>query len=98
ISASDRFFKLIKSDLVIFSSKAIPGNERKVSGMLNSIYELGAKALTDADAVIHASGHPGKEDLSVVCNHYQPHVLIPIHGESSFLNKHADAVEVLAPN
>tara|TARA_R110000868_G_scaffold55424_5_gene172319 strand:- start:9177 stop:10787 length:1611 start_codon:yes stop_codon:yes gene_type:complete len=97
-NGSDRHFTLEKSDLVVFSSKTIPGNEKKVNGLINSIYELGAHAVTDADAAIHASGHPGKEDLRTVCDQYQPHVLIPIHGESSFLNKHADAVEILAPN
>ncbi|MBH47593.1 MAG: hypothetical protein CME71_05435 [Halobacteriovorax sp.] len=96
-NGSDRHFTLEKNDLVVFSSKTIPGNEKKVNGLINSIYELGAQAVTDADATIHASGHPGKEDLKTVSDQYQPHILIPIHGESSFLNKHADAVEVLAP-
>lgn len=97
-NGSDRHFTLEKNDLVVFSSKTIPGNEKKVNGLINSIYELGAQAVTDVDAAIHASGHPGKEDLKIVCDNYKPHVLIPIHGESSFLNKHADAVEQLAPS
>ncbi len=98
VSGSDRFFKLGEDDLVLFSSKAIPGNERKLSALINSIYELGARALTDGDATIHASGHPGRDDLRQVCEAYSPHVLIPIHGESSFLHRHAEAVETLAPD
>lgn len=97
VNASDRHFKLNDDDLVVFSSKAIPGNEKKVGALINSIYELGARAITDADAPIHASGHPGKEDLRLVCEAYKPRVLIPVHGESSFLNKHADAVDNLSP-
>lgn len=98
VTGSDRHFTLIDSDLVIFSSKAIPGNEKSVGSLINGIYELGASAVTDSDAPIHASGHPGKEDLRLLCQAYMPHVLIPIHGESSFLNKHADAVGILAPS
>ncbi|PIR29624.1 MAG: hypothetical protein COV38_09710 [Bdellovibrionales bacterium CG11_big_fil_rev_8_21_14_0_20_38_13] len=97
VNGSDRFFSLRKSDLVIFSSKAIPGNEKSVNSLINGIYELGAEAITDSDALIHASGHPGKEDLKMLCDAYKPHVLIPIHGESSFLNRHADAVDGLCP-
>ncbi len=98
VNGSDRHFSLQKSDLVIFSSKAIPGNEKSVNSLINGIYELGANAVTDGDALIHASGHPGKEDLKILCESYKPHVLIPIHGESSFLNRHADAVEELYPS
>lgn len=96
VNASDRHFKLNENDLVVFSSKAIPGNEKKISALINSIYELEARAITDGDAIIHASGHPGKEDLRQLCDAYKPHVLIPIHGESSFLNRHAEAVDQLA--
>lgn len=97
VNGSDRHFQLNEDDLVVFSSKVIPGNEKKVSAILNLIYELGAQAITDADAIIHASGHPGKEDLRLLYEQFKPHVIIPIHGESSFLNKHADAIVELSP-
>jgi ribonuclease J len=55
--------KLDSGDLVIFSSRTIPGNEREVNGMINGLVTQGVKIITDRDAPIHASGHPRRGEV-----------------------------------
>lgn len=81
----DRLFKLKKTDTVIVSSKAIPGNERKLTQVLNKIAESGASIHLSDNKLIHASGHPGKDDIDFLIKQFEPDVLIPIHGEVYFL-------------
>ena len=89
----DSNFKPRPDDLVVFSSKVIPGNEKKVSRIYNKITEFGAEIITASDALIHASGHPGKKDLEVLISSFQPDYYFPIHGESYMLRKHKEFVE-----
>ena len=84
----DSTFKLNPSDKVIFSSKVIPGNEKKISRIMNKITESGADVITAYDYKIHASGHPGLKDLEQILDQIQPDVYFPIHGESYFLKRH----------
>jgi ribonuclease J len=82
-------FKLLPTDLVLFSSKIIPGNEKKVYHIINKFYLHGCQVITNDDATIHTSGHPAQEDLKAVISYIDPTHLVPIHGEYSFLVKHA---------
>lgn len=82
--------KIAENDLIVFSSKVIPGNEKKISRIINRFYELGAKVITAYEKQIHASGHPGLEDLKIFYSKLNLTHAIPIHGESYFLNKHKD--------
>lgn len=84
----DPIFKPKPEDRFVFSSKAIPGNEKKLSLLFNQISELGARLHTDQTDPIHASGHPGKEDLLMLMKEFLPTHQAPIHGESLFLEKH----------
>lgn len=92
ISRQDKKFKLKPEDKFIFSSKAIPGNEKKLSMLYNDIIEQGAQLLTSNQKLIHASGHPGKDDLKEVYQAFKPTHAFPIHGESLFLKAHIDFV------
>ncbi|MDR2795038.1 MAG: ribonuclease J, partial [Holosporaceae bacterium] len=74
--------KLQEGDVVIFSSRVIPGNEKSVLEIQNALTEKGVKIIMDTDYEIHASGHPSREELVYLYDLTRPQVLIPIHGES----------------
>lgn len=93
----DSSFKLKKTDKVIFSSKPIPGNEKKVALIMNKISESGAEIILDKDKYFHVSGHPGKNDLLSVYKEYLPNTIIPIHGESLFLREHCKFINESFP-
>lgn len=84
----DSYFKPNPNDLFLLSSKAIPGNEKKISICLNELSRFGTTIITSNDDLIHASGHAGKSDLKVVFDNFLPDVYIPIHGEGFFLERH----------
>jgi ribonuclease J len=96
-SNEDSSFKLNEGDTFVFSSKVIPGNEKKISRIYNDITKLGAKIITDRDLLIHASGHPGQEDLKILLNSIECDQYFPIHGESFFLKRHNDFVNKFYP-
>lgn len=82
--------KLCEGDVVIFSSRTIPGNEKAVLDIQNALTEKGVKIVTDLDYDIHASGHPSKEELERLYELLKPKILIPIHGERIHLHKQAE--------
>lgn len=84
----DAHFEPEPGDLFVLSSKSIPGNEKKISLCLNEISNRGAEVFTSSDALIHASGHAGVEDIKDVVESFGPTVFIPIHGEGFFLERH----------
>ena len=75
-------------DLVILSSKFIPGNERAITTVINNLYRLGAEVVYQEVADIHASGHASQEELKLLLNLTRPRYFIPIHGEMRHLVKH----------
>jgi ribonuclease J len=79
-----------EGDVVIFSSRAIPGNERAIERIKNNLYLLGADVLTDREAPIHVSGHPYREEIKLMYKWVKPKYAIPVHGEQMQLEKHAD--------
>ena len=84
----DSQFKPRPEDTVLLSSKAIPGNEKKISLLINKLSEVGCKVITAADKLIHVSGHPGKTDLKMLYEKFKPTDIVPIHGESYFIREH----------
>ncbi len=91
--SEDSTFKPRPDDLVLLSSKAIPGNEKKISLLLNKLSEIGTRVITSQDKFIHVSGHPGRDDLLHLYQKYNPTDIVPIHGESSFIRKHIDFIK-----
>jgi len=79
---------LAKGDLVIFSSKAIPGNERDVGDIQNMLINQGVEIITDKDALIHVSGHPRRDELRQLYDWLKPDTLVPAHGEALHLDAH----------
>lgn len=93
VSRQDSKFKLTSEDYVIFSSKAIPGNEKEISLIYNEITEQGANLYTAERYLVHVSGHPGVNDLKQVYLALVPTHSFPIHGESFFLKEHVDFIK-----
>lgn len=93
----DSTFKPAPRDLVVFSSKVIPGNEKKIYRIYNKLTEFGAEVITASDHLIHASGHPGKEDLKLLLKEFTPDYYFPIHGESYMLKKHREWIDTDYP-
>lgn len=81
-------YNIKKNDLVIFSSREIPGNEKQISIIKNNILKSGAKYIDDKFPKVHVSGHPSKKELEKMYEWVDPDLLIPIHGEFSHLNEH----------
>ena len=75
-------------DLVIFSSKTIPGNEKEVSRVLNNLAELDIDMVTGDDDLVHSSGHPRQGELALLYDWVRPKALIPMHGEPRHLRAH----------
>jgi ribonuclease J len=81
--------KLGKGDLVIYSSRTIPGNERAVGQMQNRLVDLGCEIIGDGDALVHVTGHPRREELKEMYSWVRPKIAIPMHGEARHLSAHA---------
>lgn len=76
-------------DRVIFSSWAIPGNEREVIDIQNLLIDRGIEVITQSDALVHTTGHPRREELKRLYDLVKPKVLVPVHGEAAHLESHA---------
>jgi ribonuclease J len=96
-TGEDSLFKPRSTDTFVISSKAIPGNEKKISQLLNKISEIGAKIYSPSDLPIHVSGHPGKNDLAYLYDQFKPTDIIPIHGETYFIREHIEHIKKVAP-
>jgi ribonuclease J len=81
--------KLSKGDLVIYSSRTIPGNERAVGQIQNRLVDLGCDIIGDGDALVHVTGHPRREELKEMYGWVRPKIAIPMHGEARHLVEHA---------
>jgi ribonuclease J len=81
--------KLDLGDTVIFSSKQIPGNEVAIGKIQNTLAGKGVVMITERQAHVHVSGHPGRPELSQMYKWIRPEVLIPVHGEMRHMMEHA---------
>ncbi len=80
---------LEETDVVVFSSRTIPGNEKAIDGIKNRLWGSGVEVLTDRDAPVHVSGHPYRDELKQLIGWIKPQMVIPVHGEQMQLDKHA---------
>ena len=91
IAAGDhRNVALSKGDMVVFSSRTIPGNEKAVNAIVNKLAEARVEIVTDRDALVHVSGHPRGGELTQLYDLLKPQALIPAHGEAMHLKAHHD--------
>ncbi|MDR1334311.1 MAG: ribonuclease J [Holosporaceae bacterium] len=82
--------RLTSDDVIVYSSRVIPGNEKSVIEVQNLLAERGVKIITSLDCDIHASGHPSRNELERLYSLLKPNSLIPIHGGKLHLYKHAE--------
>ncbi|MGF9692608.1 ribonuclease J [Rhizobium sp. 0TCS1.26] len=85
-----RHVALTAGDTVVFSSRAIPGNEKGILEIMNGLIEQGVKIVTDAQALVHVSGHPRRNELLQMYEWVRPQVLVPVHGEAAHLMAQAE--------
>ncbi|MFL5226886.1 MAG: ribonuclease J [Microvirga sp.] len=80
---------LSKGDRVIFSSRAIPGNEKAIGRIVNMLVRQGIEILTDRHDLVHVSGHPRRDELAAMYRWTRPRIAVPAHGEDIHLAEHA---------
>ena len=77
-----------KGDSVIFSSKIIPGNEKKLYKLHNQLVRDGIEVISEESDFVHVSGHPNREDLNDMYDWVRPKAVIPVHGEHRHMKEH----------
>jgi len=83
-----RQVRVHQDDLVLMSSRFIPGNVKAITKVINRLYKLGAEVLYEKVQAIHASGHAHREELRIMLETVRPKFFVPIHGEYRHLVKH----------
>ncbi len=76
-------------DLVVFSSRTIPGNEKVVNSIINALIKRRVEVMTDRNGLVHVSGHPRRGELEQMYKLVRPEVAVPVHGEALHLHEHA---------
>lgn len=89
IAEGNHRLKLAEGDLVVFSSRQIPGNEIAIGRIMNQLAGAGVDIVTDRQAFIHVSGHPGRPELAEMYRWTRPQIILPVHGEMRHLHEHA---------
>jgi ribonuclease J len=79
---------LSPGDIVVFSSRTIPGNEKAILEIKNQLIDQGIKIIEDGDALVHVSGHPRRNELRKMYEWTRPRIGIPVHGEAAHLVAH----------
>ncbi len=88
-----------KNDAVIFSSKIIPGNEKKLYKLHNQLVKDGIEVISEENEFVHVSGHPNREDLKEMYGWIKPKCIIPVHGEHRHMIEHINfAKEMQVPH
>jgi len=75
-------------DAVIFSSKIIPGNEKKLYKLHNQLVKDGIEVISEENEFVHVSGHPNRDEMRDMYNWIKPNCVIPVHGEHRHLMEH----------
>jgi ribonuclease J len=88
-SGTHKQIKAKAGDTVILSSKFIPGNEKAIGKIINSLYRKGADVIYEKISEIHVSGHAFREELKLMIKLTKPEYFIPIHGEYRHLILHS---------
>ncbi|MDL2339926.1 MAG: ribonuclease J [Pseudomonadota bacterium] len=89
IAAGNHELKLGDGDTVVFSSRIIPGNEIAIGRIMNQLADLGVNIVTEKQAHVHVSGHPGRPELVQMYEWIRPQIVIPVHGENRHMRAQA---------
>ena len=81
--------KLSEGDTVLFSSKQIPGNEEAIGIVQNALAGRNIRMVTERQAHIHVSGHPGRPEIEALYGWLKPEIVVPVHGERRHMAEHA---------
>ena len=88
-----------EGDTVIFSSKIIPGNEKKLYKLHNQLVKDGIEVISEENEFVHVSGHPNRDEMRDMYNWIKPKCVIPVHGEHRHLMEHVNfAKEMQVPH
>ena len=79
-----------RGDRVIFSSRAIPGNEKLVTRVINGLINQGIEVITDRTHLVHVSGHPRRDELADMLGWVRPRIVVPVHGEALHMAEHGE--------
>ncbi|BAK66977.1 putative hydrolase [Sphingobium sp. SYK-6] len=89
IAAGQHPISLDAGDTVIFSSRKIPGNEIAIGRIQNALAEKEVVMVTESQAHVHVSGHPGRPELAAMYEWIRPEILLPVHGEMRHMMEQA---------
>ena len=94
-----RHVKIKPGDTVVMSASPIPGNEMAIVSVINNLYALGAKVITNGQMDVHTSGHAHQEELKLMYQLIKPRCYVPIHGELFMRIRHGEMIKTIAePN
>jgi len=88
-TGSHQSVSLDKGDTVVFSSRIIPGNERRIFEVQNLLAASGVRIVTERDHFVHVSGHPCRDELTQMYQWVRPRIAVPVHGELRHMLEHA---------
>ena len=94
-TGTHKHFRIGAGDTVVITASVIPGNERMVYSVINSLMQMGADVYYEQDEEIHVSGHGSQEELKLMITLTQPKYFLPVHGEYRHLKAHATLAESL---
>ena len=89
ISEDSHPLALDEGDVILFSSRQIPGNEIAIGRIQNRFAERGIEIVTDRQSPIHVSGHPSRPELEALYEWLRPEILVPVHGEMRHMREQA---------
>jgi ribonuclease J len=89
IATDSHQIKVSEGDTVIFSSKQIPGNEIAIGRIQNALARKNVTMVTEKQAHVHVSGHPGRPELAAMYDWIRPEILVPVHGERRHMAEQA---------
>ena len=92
-----RHVKLVPDDVVVFSAREIPGNEKAIGRVMNHVARRGAEVVHEGTRHVHVSGHGSEEELKLMISLIRPRFFVPIHGEYRQLSRHARVAARVSP-
>jgi ribonuclease J len=93
-----RHVSLAAGDVVVFSARSIPGNEKAIGRVMNHAARRGADVIYEGLKRVHVSGHASEEELKLVISLVKPRYFVPIHGEYRYLARHARTARAVSPD
>jgi ribonuclease J len=92
-----RHARIDQDDVVVFSAREIPGNEKAIGRVMNHIAKRGAEIIYEGIKHVHVSGHGSEEELKLILALVRPRYFVPIHGEYRQLARHASIAKMASP-